>query len=532
MKLDMYDVVYVEDDQEDWEKLSKAISERNKKAKSTPLRISQARTPKKLTRLLSSGTRLVLADVYYPVKGAEDEPRLDEIIELVEEWSKKDGSGRMLPIIAYTGRGLEALEYCLDRKESLYDIWDKSTASPEYAAWRLSELSKELSRIRPDALTQRLIREMDTKVRWHGDVIDMTKRYNSGWSEYDQIKRAGIAIQKIAHVLGVEQQCGAMWQLMEDWEALSRAVSRKTRGHARHVINVFWLGYFLLNDKHLNDIFAQAWEKIRQKRMDDEAENNATESLCNAWYYAGLFHDIGGAPEHSAKTADYLAQLLSVFGDLAPSTDKIQWMAPDKFMERAESWLSEFDYELQTLIRPVLQQSIDNNEPDQGVLAAIHIRSKITEGKQAKYAREGARAISMHNLFPKLGKELPGLPVSWEKEPLVCLLLLCDQLQTWDRERGDDPSNGDMPSRAELAAIEVDRDAAGKPQIKMSIDYISPAHLDHNYVLYDRVRDALAKVLRDNPYRALNRIQKPWPFKVHVECTLSGEALETMHFGV
>lgn len=532
MKLDLYDVIYVEDDQQDWDKLSKAIADRNKKAKSTPLQIKWARTPEKLKRLLSSGTRLVLADVFYPVKGSDDEPRLDEIIECVKEWSDKDGSGRMLPIIAYTGRGPDALEYCLQRKESLYDVWDKSAASSEYAAWRLSEISKELSRIRPDALTQRLIREMEAKVIWHSDVIDMTKRYNSGWSEYDQIKRAGLAIQRIAYLLGVEQQCGPMWQLMEDWEALSRAVSRKTRGHARHVINVFWLGYFLLNDKHLKHIFAQGWEKIKQKRMDGEPEDNATESLCNAWFYAGLFHDIGGAPEHSARTADYLGQLLSVFGDLAPSIGKIQWMTPDKLMARAESWLSEFDYELSSLIRPVLQESVDANEPDQGVIAALHIRSKITEGKQANYAREGARAISMHNLFPKLGKDLATLPVSWEKEPLVCLLLLCDQLQTWDRERGDDPSNGDMPSRAELAAIEVYHDAAGKPQIRMSIDYISPAHLDHNYVLYGRVRDALAKVLRDNPYRALKRIQKPWPFEVRVECTLSGEALETMHFGV
>lgn len=534
MKYDLYDVVYVEDDREDWRKLEAAVK---KMELHPPLRVKWAESPEKLEGLLSLSTRLVLADVYFSentASGREEKARLPDIIKQVQAWTAKEGSSRPLPIIAYTGRGFDALKYCLDFKKDLYDIWDKSSASPEYAAWRLSEISKELSRIRPDALTQRLIREMQSHVGWHGKVVDMTKRYDAGWSEYDQIQRAGVAIEDIAYGFGVWGECGPMWKIMAEWEALSRAVSTKTRGHARHVINVFWLGYFLINHEYLRDIFTQYWKKIKDNRKNMEEVSNVDpiEALSNIWFYAGIFHDVGGAVEKSYKVSEYLKQLLSVFEDLAPPVTSVQKTNHKDFMKKARAWLNEFDESLVNLIEPVLEKSVRDNEPDQGVIAALHIRSKINKGKQGCYAREGARAMSMHNMFPRLGKETDTLPVTWSKEPLVCLLLLCDQLQTWDRERGTEALvDGDQPSRAELSSMEIVLDKHQKPHITMSIDYIVPAHLQRSLELYERVRDEFKKILRKNPYRALNKISKPWPFELHVLCTLSGEPLENMDFG-
>jgi hypothetical protein len=536
MKFDTYDVVYVEDDPQDWKKLNKAVKDRNKSAQSTPLRINWAQTPEKLEGLLSLSTRLVLADVFFPSNdpgGGEDE-RLYDIIKYVEGWCKKEGVSRLIPIIAYTGRGEEALEYCLKFKKELFDIWDKSSASPEYAAWRLSEISKELSRIRPDALTQRLIREMRPYVTWHHHVVDMTKRYDSGWSEYDQIERAGFAIKNIAYDLKVWDKCEPMWRAMVDWEALSRAVSTRTRGHARHVINVFWLGYYLLNNEILAGMFSQYWEKLKydRKNMSEVVRDDPMEALSNAWFYAGLFHDVGGAVEKAYKVEEYLKNLLSVFGEVAPPLMDTPPLNVENFMKRAQPWLNEFDDSLIKLIQPALETSVSKNEPDQGVVAALHLRNIITEGKQNCYAREGARAMSMHNLFPVLGDKTSPLPVNWEREPLVCLLLLCDQLQTWDRERGTDSlKGGSQPSRAELSAMEIKLDENDKPNINMSIDYIAPSHLDHSYEQYTITREDLIEVLRKNPYRALNRIQTPWPFKLNVHCTLSGEPLQSMSFG-
>jgi hypothetical protein len=580
MKFDIYDVIYVEDDREDWKKLNQAVNERNQTAKSLPLRVQWAPRPEKLDSMLSLSTRLVLADVYFPSGPLANSPqveRLDDIIAAVRRWSNSQRSiqlidedsqpPRLLPIIAYTRRSPAGLEYCLEkeRRKYLYDIWDKSAASPEYAAWRLSEISKDLSRRRPDALSQRLIREMKQGegASWHDAVVDMTRRYDEGWSEQDQIERAGSSIEAIAFKLQVLNECGPMWNTMTRWEALSRAVSTKTRGHARHVINVFWLGYYLLNHQHLKNKFIEYWARLKnnRKNMNDVKDDDPIEALCNTWFYAGLFHDVGGVAERSFTVAAFERELTSIFSDIAPLTTP-EWMtinqyldgsqrllkqsendllpkartvvakSKEEFITSVQPWLNEFDASLTSLIRPVVENSIAQNEPDQGVIAALHLRRKINNGRQECYAREGARAISMHNLFPKLGNGTDMVPISWENEPFVCLLLLCDQLQTWDRERGTEALNdSDQPSRAELSAIEISVNDNGRPDISISIDYIAPVHVDRSYELRLRVHDELTKILHKNPYRALNRIQKPWPFDLHVQCTLSGERLEDMNFG-
>ncbi len=114
---------------------------------------------------------------------------------------------------------------------------------------------------------------------------------------------------------------------------------------------------------------------------------------------------------------------------------------------------------------------------------------------------------------------------------MVCLLLLCDQLQTWDRETGTEAhKDSDQPTRAELSALEIELED-GRPIVRMSVDYIAPAHLDHSYEIYTRVKNKLQDILRKNPFSALEKIKRPWPFKLVVRCTLSGEPLERVELG-
>jgi hypothetical protein len=535
--------LYVEDQSDDWKDLNDALKKRSKQDKSTPLSIKWAKDPKEVKSKLTLGTKLILADVYFPIDSEEiseddghlgevkTEDRLDEVIRNVQEWSKDQKILRPLPIIAYTSRGEHALERCLRKKGSLYDIWDKSSASTEYVAWRLTEIAKELSRIRPDARTQQLIREMKGGASWHEDVIDMTRQYESGWTEYDQIDRAGVSIQNIAYKIGIWKQCEPLWRVMIEWEALDRAVSRKRRGHARHVINVFWLGYYLIHNKYLRELFTQYWNKLvkNRKNMEAVAEDEPLESLSNAWFIAGLFHDVGGSVEKASEVNKHLANIIAVFGELAPTISSCQHKPTEEFMKMAREWLHDFDEPLISLIEPVVIDGIKKNEPDQGVVGAVHLRNAISTGKQRIYAIEGGRAMSLHNIFPKLTGNT--LPVSWEADPLVCLLLLCDQLQTWDRETNSEAlRDSDQPTRAELSALTIDKEAE-YTVVKMSIDYIAPKHLDHSFELYTRVKDKLREILRKNPYNALDRIAVPWPFKLVVECTLSGEKLTTMEFG-
>jgi CheY-like chemotaxis protein len=538
MFFNSFNVLYVEDENTPWERLEKAILEHNKEKPAEPINVVRARAPEEVKEKLDLNIDLVLADVYLPRDGKLDD-RLDDIIEYVESWSSRNNAGRPLPIIAFTGWGEDALKNCLIRREKLFDIWDKSSASPPYVAWRLSEFSKELSRIRPDMRMQQLIRGMppETGSSWHQYVIEMTQKYDSGWTEYDQIRKAGEAIQDIADSMDVWPQCEPMWESMTEWEGLSRASSRKIRGHARHVINVFWLGYYLLHHEYLRDFFSGCWEGMVSNRPKMEPVRDVRdplEALSNCWYYAGLFHDVGGCIEKSYEVVKALKRTTSLFGDLAPDVALKDSSTRVPLIDRATRWLNEFDDDLSNLIRPVVIDSDKQNKPDQGVVAALLLRAQFEKraqgirDEQGCYAREGARAMSMHNLFPQLAPERPTLPVSWEDDPLVCLLLLCDQLQTWHRERSDETSTlaeGDFPSRAELADLEVRKSVSGRPKIYMSIDYIAPQHLAHTPDIYERVKSQLTKVLREYPFRALKRIKRPWPFGLEVQCTLSKDPL-------
>lgn len=535
-----FEVLYVEDEADEWNLLNKAIKSRNtarkktKSAKGFNLSLKWAKDPSELGRELTLNTGLVLTDMVFPDPNADagERNKLDDVIFAVEEWSKDQKYGSPLPIIALTGRGRKALDACLLRKNRLYDIWDKSSASMEYIAWRLFEIAKELSHTHPDALSQRLIREMQRGASWHEYVVEMTRGYDAGWTEYDQIQRAGDSIEKIALRLDVWRKCEPLWKAMVKWEPLSRAISGKTRGHARHVINVFWLGYYLLHHKHLSPLFSKFWEGLipGRRNMSPVATEAPLEALSNSWFFAAIFHDVGGCVEKCTEMTTYQENVMKVFGDLAPTITKPQHLTPEEFMARCQRWLHDFDDPLLGIVEPVVRESAANGEPDQGVLGALYLREQIDHPKSKCYAIEGGRAMSLHNIFPKLSA--PGsLPVTWEQEPLVCLLLLCDQLQTWDREPGTESLRGpDLPARAELRDLKVDLED-GRPRISMSVDYIAREHLDDSPDIYARTMSALTEVLLKNPYSALDRIQKPWPFSLVVTCTLSGDPLPQMRFG-
>lgn len=542
MNFNCFNVLYVEDRDDAWARFEKAVSDHNKDGNAERINPVRARGPEEVVEKLWLKIDIVLADVYFPVGKEEEKDRLDDIISSVKAWSAQNSAGRPIPIIAFTGWGEAALKDCLKRRDSLLDIWDKTTASPEYVTWRLSELSKELSHIRPDSRLQQLIRGMpqDTGSQWHKYVVDMTRNYDLGWTEYDQICKAGYSIQDIADSMDVGQQCKLLWDSMTGWEALSRASSRKTRGHARHVINVFWMGYYLLHNEHLRDFFADSWARLLDKRPDMGPARGVKDplvALSNCWYYAGLFHDVGGCIEKSIEVVEALRHTTALFGDMAPAIELKHSSSRQPLLERGNRWLNEFDVELSGMIRPVVEESEKKNKPDQGVVAALLLRdlfekrSKGIKDEQGCYAREGARAMSMHNLFPRLDTSRDTLPVSWQDDPIVCMLLLCDQLQTWDRQRDDETptlNDGDFPSRAELSDLEVRvvrSNGKDVPKIYMVIDYIAPQHLAHAPDIYRRVKQTLTDVLREHPFRALKRIQRPWPFGLEVQCTLSKDPL-------
>jgi hypothetical protein len=528
-----FHILYVEDYPKDFHKLESAIKEHNKNFyhASEKIELSWAKDLQELEVKLSHRIDVVLADMYLTPSESDKGDRLQDVIDIVKKWGEKNNVGRPIPIIAYTISGEDAFK----AKKDLYDIWDKNTASVDYVTWRLAKLSIELSRIRPDASIQTKIRTDIDKTyctSWHDAVLDMIKRYDEGWTESDQIDRAGRVIETIAHRLNVWEEVHSMWELIKNWEFFGRAVSSRARGHARHAINVFWLGYYLNNHKYLRDFFSFRWNDLNKRSQLEIVKGEKTvDAINNIWFYTGLFHDLAGCMEKFAEINHFRQGLYSPFDVLDLNVSETPYFSTGLISNQAAEFLENFNEPLKTQLKKAWEKSLEEKKTDHGMLAALLLKQRIKDKKQNCYAREAGRAIAVHSLISRVKEEKID-NLTWEKEPFACLLLLCDHLQTWARERGDTKlRDNDGPERSELAELQIDpgerlADGSELPHFKIAIDYIAPPHLRHAPEIYQRVKDDLDFILRDKPRRALSKIAGKWPFHLFVNFFLSKDPLD------
>jgi len=412
------------------------------------------------------------------------------------------------------------------------DIWDKNTTSPKYVTWRLSNLALEVSRIRPDACLQRLIRTMRNGADWHENVKDMTIDYDSAWTEYDQIDRAGKAIRRISQdYYGTFEICDKMWEVMKVSDAIARSLSRKVRGHARHAINVFWLGYYLIYHDLLSPYFSEIGKKIINDTENKEiSREEPLKAISSIWFYTGLFHDIGISVEKSKDYYKHQKTLIDMFETYALPLPDLKDYASKNFSDDVTKITDQFNSRLWNKIEVYFQKGFQNKSPDHGLVAATYLLEHVKSEKNACYAREAGRAIMLHQAIGEIGKEKEEL-ISWEKEPISCLLLICDQLQTWDRERGDKSLNDDdLPDRAELLNLLVKRDN-DKPLVDLYIDYIVQPHVLRYNDIYNRVKSFLESILFDKPIRSLNKIADSWPFKLKVNFSIGRDQFYDTTYG-
>lgn len=451
-----FDILYVEEDDDDFKDIEEHIHKyNNAEIDRLPINIERARNPLELKDKLDIRHRVVLADIYYDDPDTEESKNcLADIKFIVREWSDKNNLKKIIPIIAYSRR--QTQEETLADSNGLFDIWDKITSKPTYVTWRLSKLAQEMSRVQPDYYLQCLIRNMKKGPPWHGMVKEMAKKYNSGWTEYDQINRAGTIITEISQGFKTGTQCTEMWKVMKEWEALGRAISPHTRGHSRHVINVFWLGYYIINHKHMEELYSKFWKKLLLNRgdMEDVGDIPYAEAVNTIWFYAGLFHDVCACIEKNKELTEFQECLYSKFKSIGVNPSIVQQKNISDKIE-VEKIIKDITKPLMDELTPLIEKSIKANRPDHGFIGAIFLNKNINSVKQKNYAQEASRAIIIHNLigdFENINKKL-----SWENDPFSCLLALCDQLQTWDRERGDEAlvQGSDLPVRAELLDLKI-----------------------------------------------------------------------------
>ncbi len=517
-------ILYVENSHRDYLELKNAADEYNSHNSIDPLGIYRALDPDEMKGLIGPQFSVILADVFFndPQTGEEDQiNRLKDIIEYVNDWCKSQSKDTSIPIIAYTGRA--TLEQCLEQQDYLYDIWDKNTTNTNYVIWRLSNLSIDMSRYQPDAYMQTLIREMTKGASWHDKVKEMTIDYDSALNEYDQIYRVDKTIGIIANNFDTENTCVEMWGLIEKSEPITRALNKNIRGHARHAINVFWLGYYILNSSEISDLVIQYWKNMLIDRPDMKAvkDVDCLEALNNIWFYTGLFHDIGINVEKYNLQYEQQKLFKKHFNDYALPLPNLKGFPLLELPSEINDLINEISgKEFGEELRDKFLEGIKGKIPDHGLVAATYYLKNIQSNmEQKKFAKEAARATLLHNIISEDFSRNKTL-LNWENDFISCLLLVCDQLQTWDRQREDKLLiDEEKPERAELKSLSFEK-LKDKYKLSIFIDYIAPVHVVRHPYHYQKLRHSLTNIILKKPNKALKKIAKPWPFELYVNLTL------------
>lgn len=512
-------VIYVEDEPDDVKRVKTATATR--RWTEMDLEVVHVDDPSKLADALNWDVDLVLADVGFANAEKGDDDRLSEILDAVRMASNPIGApagDATIPVIVYTQRTDDLEKLLHDRRRDLYDIWDKAVATPEYVAWRLGKVARELERIRPARLLQKLVAALAHGPSWHPIVKEMLAMYGTGWNEVDQISRCGESIKRIATTLGCPDG-ETMWQQIADWELIDRAANRRVRGHARHALQVFWLGYVILNDDKMRSLWEGVWKKLMSKRPNADLVESAgwREGLNAIWFFTSVFHDVGYVLQDGQAVVEAVgkaAKNYDVVWFIEGQADGPRYvpLVTDAFeaIKQTEGYA-----ELHTALTKFWDDTHAAGKPDHGCASAARILgARKSNTKCNWWLTEAGRAAALHSAFDKV--PVPSL-ISFPDDPIACLLLMLDQLQTWDRERPEKLLEEDWPERAELVELAI----GPKQRIAMSIRYIVRPHVELSAPLFKRVEGKLGDVLDKFPVAMFRALGAKLPFKVEVKFLLA-----------
>jgi hypothetical protein len=493
--------------------------------------------PKEILANLDESFDLVVADVLFQhhegptPQGTEYTGKHQDDVRLILNTIGKaerdhEFAGRSFPVVLYTtlvNRG--ALNDLAPHLDQIYDAWEKSTAV-DTIAWRIHKLAIRLRGQRPGASLARYVQETNSPVQWHPHVISMAKAYMRAGTPAMQVAGVKNPVSDISRMVRISDAGQSLWRAFTTWEPIGMGAGLGERAHVRHTVNVFWLGYCILNSSANERLRGAIADEVK-KEMPEVGGIYDTQTLANnAWFLASIFHDVG-------KACCDLAQLLTDRAELLQSLRPHFSDAVSKCAKEVDKACVETIVE-QTLAQPrvaSLQAIAKDHEHDHGVVGGALLAAKIfgLDGKVDSeiegITKVAARAIMLHHLSAsKRGEH----KIAWGTDPLGCLLAVCDQLQAWDREYEIEVEGKKRTVRVKSAELVDFRVESGpeKPKVTMTVDYQVPEEESENWRRILEMREDLRTVLAENPVVVIeNRLTGVRPFALHVSFSFGGSKL-------
>lgn len=262
-----------------------------------------------------------------------------------------------------------------------------------------------------------------------------------------------------------------MIDIMRMYELKVSGFSERQRDHYVHSVNVFLLGLDIyVSNSRVRSAFSKAYGKGSFRSEED--------LFLFMWGHASLFHDIGYPIEILHNLAKSFVCKLSNLGDEQHSTrimmgvdpvDDIIGLDPagpfeDVFQLLVKGTGSigrDRHQEVEQVIRGYPGYMLDNRFIDHGFFSSLMVAKcyDMIAGSNSEMMRiysenipSVCAAILMHNLYQKsLIRENGFGPMTIDEEPLTFLLILCDELQEWNRKSyGFGTGNSIYPKSSEI----------------------------------------------------------------------------------
>lgn len=313
-------------------------------------------------------------------------------------------------------------------------VFDKNL-NEDLFVWQIKQILK--NEINSSLLSNYLVNQLNQLLKdkpsiiWRESMILMLQKYKEGQNEYDQMLAIKGSLNQLIMTCGFAGNNDTLLDQIIQQEILNIAGNPKKFGHLRHVVNVFWLGYYLINSE---------WPLIKNLAdliFPDVTEEKRLYLLNKSWLIASLFHDIGQLGEKINSVIDSINDLLSIYNS-----------EPKKSVELKENGY-EFPY-FEVLKYKVAGEDLNLLDifksgfelKDHGILSALIIDQNLTISEEEvdeikselkQILKPALIAISFHNLFQK---NLTNFKKYTSNFPLLVLLIFCDIIEVWDRETG------------------------------------------------------------------------------------------------
>ena len=232
------------------------------------------------------------------------------------------------------------------------------------------------------------------------------------------------------------------------------------REHLLHVVDVCLLGLLLL------DACLPRTDETLGQRMA-AMTGMSVKVLYGNWYLAALQHDVGYG--------------VDVISEATTRLDYLRASCVRSFQEDIRSAIAGSATDIEDIVSSELPGT-EVYGLDHGIVSSLHLRHALEQsiGDPVRRRRfdPACRAVLKHNLT--------NAPVSFASEPITFLLVLCDELQEWERARvsshglashamsvtqGGEP--GYVESAAILRSLEVHGLRAQQGRFEFTCDHIA-----------------------------------------------------------